>query len=179
MSPDTHNQRQAAHDATSVECDEIRAVLYDYMARELGEMRSRLVREHLRHCPTCSGEAAAIEAALQALRETAPPSTDTATPALSAGRRRRLRLLVRHPWLDWIDRHARLFALLVTCLILAVVLLTLRSCTFLPPPLDTDGNIPIWRYMRNGPLPAQVDRHFREKAAQEEEIPTAETPARP
>ncbi len=161
-----NQQRPALSHATPVDCAEIRSLLYDYMARELGDKRSRLVREHLRHCPACSEEAAAITTTLAALRETDPLPGTSAPASLTDARRRRLRLLVSHPWLNWIDQHARIVALVVTILILAATLLILRSVTILPPPLDTDGSIPIWRYMRSGPLPGQVERHFKEVAEQ-------------
>ena len=171
MTSNSNHSHSPASPAQPVDCDDIRDLLYDYMARELGEMRSKLVREHLRHCPACSAEAAAITATLAALRETDPIPGDGTPDSLTTARRRRLRRLVAHPVLNWIDQHARIVALLVTGIILIATLLILRTVTFLPPPLDTEGSIPIWRYMRSGPLPEQVDRHFREAAEAEKEAP--------
>lgn len=107
-----------------LKCDNIQALLFDYMARELGPAQSDLVREHLRKCPACQAAAAEMETTL-ALLKTA--DARAAAPAhLSADRRKHLMWAVTHPILDWMARHHVLTSTVATVLVLFLAWLALR-----------------------------------------------------
>jgi len=103
-----------------LKCAEIQAVLFDYMARELGEGRSDLVREHLRRCADCQKEAAEISAMLEALHEGSPEGT--LEERLSDDRRKRLVRAYMHPVLDWIHSHHVMISILIALAVLVAVL---------------------------------------------------------
>lgn len=103
-----------------VDCRQIQSVLFDYMARELGDGQSLLVREHLRHCDACRREAAAMQETVELLRAHDPGRL--AAPRLSEGRRRRLLRALLHPVMDWIIVHHWLVAALAALLLLGGLL---------------------------------------------------------
>ena len=87
-----------------LKCEDIRAVLFDYMTRELGDARSELLREHLRRCTDCQREAAEIQETLDLLHADSERRAG-ASGVLSDERRRRLVRAYMHPLLDWIYEH--------------------------------------------------------------------------
>lgn len=111
-----------------IPCDQIQEILFDYMARELGESRSALVYEHVRKCSDCKRVAADMQATLEMLKAGDP--ADEVILELSARHRRRLRRAARHPILDWMMTHhwvvSGITAILVVLLAL-VVLARLRQ----------------------------------------------------
>ena len=88
----TGSEEQGRHETggSILKCEDIRALLLDYMTRELGDARSRLVREHLRRCPHCQQEASEIGDTLELLRAASQSPLGFA-PRLSHGRRKRVR----------------------------------------------------------------------------------------
>ncbi|MBM4143634.1 MAG: hypothetical protein FJ225_08610 [Lentisphaerae bacterium] len=149
---DAHGRPATAATDGRIKCDEIQAVLFDYMTRELGPARSELVREHLRKCPACQTAAAEIRATLDLLREA---SGDRAgVPArLSDERRRRLRWAFAHPVLNWIERHHVLVSLIATVLAVALALTLLRSARLRPA--EPPETIPV--IIGHPPGPAETN----------------------
>ena len=117
-----------------VPCDQIQEILFDYMARELGESRSALVYEHLRKCPDCKRVAAEMQATLEMLKG-GDPAEDMPLE-LSARHRRRLRRAARHPILDWLISHHWLIsgitAILVVILAMVVLIRLMMMEEILP-----------------------------------------------
>lgn len=103
-----------------VPCDQIRGVLFDYLAHELGDKQSYLVREHLLHCESCRREAAEIQSTLALLKS----DTSVRPPErLSNGVRRRLERALLHPLMDWCYVHRRLVASAAALVIMGLLIL--------------------------------------------------------
>lgn len=136
-------------------CEDIQVLLFAYMTRELGDVQSRVVREHVRTCDVCRQEAAAIEETLAMLRAGADESGEEAL-RLSDERRARLWRAVFHPVLDWIDRHHRLVAAVVALVTLLLTIFLLRHAAIWKQQQIEEG-IPIWRMFRSGKLPELVE----------------------
>lgn len=105
-------------------CEEIQAVLVDYMTRELGPARSALVREHLRKCPFCQTAAADIQATFELLRQAS--GADDSPEHLSDDRRARIHRAVMHPLMHWIERHHVLVSLAAALVLVTVLFVLLR-----------------------------------------------------
>lgn len=102
-----------------VPCANIRALLLEYLTRELGPEQTLFVREHLRECAACREEEARIARTLAALRKipvAAPP------PALRPTLRRRLERALLHPAIDWVCEHHRLVAWIAALAVFAAVM---------------------------------------------------------
>lgn len=136
-------------------CEDMQMLLFAYMTRELGDVQSRVVREHLRTCDACRQEAAAIEETLRALR--AGADAPDAGLRLSDERRERIWRAVFHPVLDWVDRHHRLVAGTIALLTLLLVIFLLRHAAIWKQQ-QLDEGIPIWRMFRSGKLPELVEQ---------------------
>jgi len=135
-------------------------LLFAYMTRELGDVQSRVVREHLRTCEVCRKEASEIEETLTALRADAEgPNGEL---RLSDERRERLWRAVFHPVRDWIDRHHRLVAGTIALLSLLLVIFLLRHAAIWKQQ-QLDEGIPIWRMFRSGKLPELVELVMQEQ----------------
>lgn len=145
-------------------CESIQEVLTDYMARELGDAPSVAVREHLRTCEACRRDAAAIQKAMDLLRDAAPQSQPAAT--LSEDRRKRLARAVMHPVREWVYTHHRSVSLVAVLVILGLILFLVRGAILLQAPPEVD-RIPIWRYFKSGDLPVLVEREYQRRKAQE------------
>lgn len=107
-------------------CEEIQALLFDYMTRELGTGRSDLVREHLRKCTACQQAAAEMQDTLNLLHR-ANSGGDNVPARLSEQRRARILWALAHPVLDWMYRHHILVSILSTALALTLAALLLRG----------------------------------------------------
>ncbi len=142
---DEHPERIFPAPGRPVDCRQIQAVLFDYMARELGDGQSLLVREHLRHCDVCRREAAAMQETLELLRSQ-DPARNAATH-LSESRRRRLLRALLHPVMDWMVVHHWLVAVLAVILILGALLGLLAICGRQPE------FVPIWIRSWRGAAP--------------------------
>lgn len=152
----------AGTERNRLRCEDIQMLIFAYMTRELGDVQSRVVREHLRTCETCRQEASEIEETLAALRAGADDSEDL---RLSDERRERLWRAVLHPVLDWIDHHHRLVAGSVALLTLLLTIFLLRHVAIWKRQNLEDG-IPIWRMFRSGRLPELVEQ--AQKAQQQQ-----------
>jgi len=108
-----------------IRCEDIQAVLFDYMTRELGQSRADLVREHLRKCEDCQAEGREIQATLDALYGASREEAGM-PERLSEDRRRRIIRALAHPVIHWIERHHMLVSLVVAAVVIAVVLGVLR-----------------------------------------------------
>lgn len=86
-------------------CTDIQSALVAYLARELGEPRAGLVREHLRHCADCQRAASDMQRTIDALRGGVPALGEALLLRLSDERRKRMRWSLSHPVLDWIYWH--------------------------------------------------------------------------
>lgn len=132
-----------------VSCEQIQSVLFDYMTHELGDARSRLVHEHLRHCTRCRREAADISNTLALLHAHDPAAQ--VPEHLSERSHRRLRRALLHPVLDWMIEHHWLVALMSAILALAAAIALLS--------LDDhrgDGTW-IWTTIGRGSAPLGTD----------------------
>ncbi len=116
LTPSRNNLDGASHGP--VPCEDIQAVLFDYMAHELGDKQSWLVHEHLRHCENCRREAAAIKATLDMLRA---DKSVVVPEHLPNSMRRRLERAILHPVFDWIYEHRQLVASIMAIVITAIV----------------------------------------------------------
>ncbi len=148
-------------DNALLRCEDMQMLLFAYMTRELGDVQSRVVREHLRTCETCRQEAAAIEETLATLRAGADDGGDKSL-RLSDERRERLWRAVFHPVLDWVDRHHRLVAGVAALLTLLLTIFLLRHAAIWKRQQLEEG-IPIWRMFRSGKLPELVDQVMQQK----------------
>jgi len=126
-------------------CAEIQALLFDYMARELGEGRSDLVREHLRRCAACQKEAAEIGEMVRALHEASPDGA--IDERLTKERRKRLVRAYMHPMLDWIYCHHMMISIFAATLVLIAVLVALLKTKVwtVGPPSDMGLTVTIGR----------------------------------
>lgn len=130
-------------------CDEIQAVLFDYMSHELGAARSELVHAHLRKCNGCRAAATEIAKTLELLKEVADDDQGLATQ-LSGERRERIARAVMHPVLDWIYCHHILVSILTVIAVMAVLALVLRQTRIWREDLEALPPVII------GPPPAEV-----------------------
>jgi anti-sigma factor RsiW len=64
-----------------MKCQEIEALLADYLGGELDETKRRALTEHLASCPTCRGEIEALEETVKRLSR-----FDTVSPSVAAAR---------------------------------------------------------------------------------------------
>ncbi|TFH15251.1 MAG: hypothetical protein E4H02_08280 [Lentisphaerales bacterium] len=108
-------------------CDDIRELLTDYMARELGESRSAFVREHLRLCPACQSAAHEIARAFDLIRETEGAYPDR----LSDRHRARIRRAYRHPLIAWIETHHELVSVISAGTVIILILAFVTMITVL------------------------------------------------
>jgi len=100
---------------TKIDCQDIQKLLFDYMAKELGEAQSNLVREHLRKCPVCQDEAAQIQDTLDLLKSS---EDDLDLPDhLNDKHRDRITWALAHPLLDWIYRNHIAVSIVVTIIV--------------------------------------------------------------
>jgi len=107
-------------------CDDIQALLFDYMTHELGGKRAELVREHLRKCEACQEASAEIHRTMEVLRK-ARTVHKTEVFKLSQKSQSRIRWAIVHPVLDWIYRHHILVAFCVAAAVVTSVLVYLLS----------------------------------------------------
>lgn len=156
-----------------LKCDDFQMLLFAYMSRELGDVQSRVVREHLRTCDACRREAADIEATLEALQAGAPGDNAGANERLSDERRKRILRAVFHPVIDWIDRHHRLVSTTVAVLLLITVVLLLRDFAIFKRQ-QLEKGIPIWRMFKSGRLPELVEEARRNDAQEQALAPEPE-----
>jgi len=141
-------------------CEDIQMLIFAYMTRELGDVQSRVVREHLLTCQVCRQEASEIKETLAALRAGADDSSEELR--LSDDRRERLWRAVFHPVRDWIDHHHRLVAGLSALLTLLLTLFLLRHAAIWKTQQIEEG-IPIWRMFRSGKLPELVEKAMEQQ----------------
>jgi hypothetical protein len=143
-----------------LKCEDIQSMLFAYMSRELGDVQSVVVREHIRKCESCRAEAAEIEATLALLHQTSNDDPAHA-PRLTDERRERILRAVFHPVIDWVDMHHRLVSAVLAAVVLVAAFFFLRSCeVFKREPLEE--GIPIWRMFKSGELPALVEKGLRD-----------------
>jgi len=102
-----------------LDCAVIRELLFSYMADELGDGQTVLVREHLRHCESCAEEALKIQQTIELVRGNDPAAS--VSDGFSAKRRRRLLWLMEHPFVAKCLRHYRVTSLVLTVLALVVI----------------------------------------------------------
>jgi len=135
-----------------MKCEDIQGVLLDYMARELGNGRSDLVREHLRHCPECSRAAVEIQETFDLLKS----ASEEPRERLSERHRARILRSITHPILDWIYGHHIAVSLAVAVVVVIGAFCIVRAVTRViwdppertasvrigsgPPPVSTNGN---------------------------------------
>jgi len=123
-------------------CSDIRELLFDYLARELGEGRADLVRRHLEKCPHCKAAATEIQATVKALRGA---ETVEAPERLSPDRKQRIHWALLHPVSAWIARHHALVSVMVTLLLLACLLAMLLRTRIFPEKQDRGVSVRILR----------------------------------
>lgn len=137
---------------SQIRCEDIQALLFDYMSHELGSARAVLVREHLRRCEACTSEAAEIQSTLELLSNA--KQNETGIPDhLTEDRRKKLLWWISHPVMRWIEKHHIITAFTVTILIMAVIGILLAKAKLWKedPPEEV---FPIWIRDR---LPAVTD----------------------
>ena len=112
---------------TRRKCSEIQPLLFDFLARELGDARADLVRNHLAKCEACRQAAAELERTLSMLRKASEASAG-AGERLSADRRARVWHAYAHPVLDWVfSRHLAVSAVAALAVLWALLYLAWRA----------------------------------------------------
>ena len=111
---------------TTMKCENIQSVLFDYMARELGSAHTHLIREHLRKCDECRTSAAEIQATLDLLRD-ASESNKQIPIKLSKRRRDRIYRAVMHPVWNWVSINHFIVSIIIMGLVIAAILLIMRN----------------------------------------------------
>ncbi len=106
-------------------CEEIQALMLDYMQHDLGEGRSDLVREHIRCCPACRKRMVEFQGTLGFLHD-APFTQGAVLDHLSERHHRRLVRAIMHPVLDWVYVHHILVSALIAAVVIASVFFGLR-----------------------------------------------------
>jgi anti-sigma factor RsiW len=107
------------------QCEEVQGVLFDYMSRELGDMRSQFVREHLRKCDACRREAADLQRTFDALKQASRIPLKVPS-RLSMSRRARLVRAVTNPAMEWITAHHALVSIVAAAVALCAALWFVR-----------------------------------------------------
>lgn len=110
-----------------LDCAAIRELLTDYLARELGDARSALVREHLLKCPECQTAARDMRSTLQLLHE--GDAAKYAPTTLSHDRRKRLRRAIMHPFIEYVYRRHGYMSFILTLLFLLLLILLFNRIT--------------------------------------------------
>jgi len=148
------------HSGGLLKCEEIQQVLFDYLAHELSESQSVLVREHIRRCSKCRDEAAEIEQTLSFLHKGDNARGDM---RLSDERRKRILLAVFHPVLNWIYLHHILVSLLLALAVLLGVILGLRNfAIFKHPDLSDSVRVLIRPFAGDKPPPPSAENTHRQ-----------------
>lgn len=111
---------------TTMKCENIQSVLFDYMARELGTAHTHLIREHLRKCDECRTAATEIQATLDLLRNTSETSKQMPLK-LSKRRRDRIYRAFMHPVWNWVNINHFIVSIIIMGLVIAAVLLIMRN----------------------------------------------------
>jgi|GEM_PF-4581524 len=107
-----------------IPCGEIQELLTAYMAKELGESQSALVREHLRKCGKCRAFARDIQITFD-LFANARGSEPHAAMHLSDKHRARIRRAYMHPLIGWMETHHMLVSTIVAAIVLMVFIFLL------------------------------------------------------
>lgn len=153
-----------------LKCDDIQVLLSAYMMRELGDVQSRVVREHLRQCEACRRVASELQAMLDALHAGAAEARAGEGARLSDERRARIWRAVFHPVLDWMYCHHRLVSIMAAVLAVLIVLFVCRHAEIFRKQKLEEG-IPIWQMFRSGRLPELVEKAREERAQNAREEP--------
>ena len=111
-------QQNESSDSCFTKCEEVQAALMEFMSRELSMAKSDVVREHLRKCPDCQKEAAAMREVVEVLKGAS--GTVSAPIRLSDDRRKRLWRALMHPILNWIYNHHTLVSVILTLIALII-----------------------------------------------------------
>ncbi|NQU39989.1 MAG: zf-HC2 domain-containing protein [Lentisphaerae bacterium] len=148
----TRNERDVPIDRP-LPCEEIQALMLDYMQHDLGEGRSDVVREHARRCPECRARLTELHATMGMLHHAGFPQGPL-PEHLSEQHRARLTRALMHPILDWIYVHHILVSTLVAILLLLAMGIGLRSYK-------------VWRANTIGPgIPVTIGAGAAEPAGQ-------------
>ena len=106
-------------------CEDIQALLYDYLTHEIGRARGELIREHIRKCTTCRTAAAEMQDSINLLKGGAP--MDPPEPlTLSDDRRKRVWRAFMHPVLDWLYSHHIIASIVIAIVAVIVALMIVR-----------------------------------------------------
>ncbi len=122
-----------------MKCEEIQAVLFEYMTRELGQARSDLVRTHLLKCSDCKEEAAEIQKTMDLLHA-ASKMQEGQSGHLSDDRRKKLIMAIKHPVIYWFVTHHIIISIIMTGIAL---LITLLMCSIKLWSDRSDDGIPV------------------------------------
>ncbi len=121
-------------------CEEIQALMLDYLQHDLGEGRSDLVREHSRRCPACQERIKELQETVGILHD-APFVHGPFPEHLSERHHSRLVRALMHPVLDWIYVHHILVSVVVAIVVVGTVFFGLRRYRVWRE--QTDPGIPV------------------------------------
>jgi predicted anti-sigma-YlaC factor YlaD len=110
--------------APVLRCDDVQPLLFDYLARELGDARSALVREHLRRCEGCRDSASDMQRTLDVLHN-ASEIEKRLRLRLSEKRRAQVLFTYNHPVMGWIVRHHVAVSAILAIIVVGAVLFSL------------------------------------------------------
>lgn len=111
-----------------LDCGKICELLFEYMSHELGDSQSLLVREHLRHCETCSSTALKFQKTIDLMKRHDPAGS--VPTAISPKRRRHLIWLMEHPFVAKCLKHYKMTSLVVAVIVLIVAFLYLLTVRY-------------------------------------------------
>lgn len=141
-SPILPSPEEADAEKRKMKCEDIQAVLFDYMIRELGPARSDLIRAHLRKCENCQAAAAEIKSTLDLLHSAS--EAETGIPEhLSEDRRERIIWALTHPIMNWIYRHHIIVSIFVAIAVIIAVFGILRR-------------VQVWKTERPEGIPVRI-----------------------
>ena len=154
MSDTEKTEAMGEEDSPIVKCAEIQELLLDYSARELGESRSALVREHLLYCEACKNAFSEIMDTVSLLEGASTPSDELPSILTEKHRARVIRALT-HPILDWIVVHHKLVASIIAIIVLACTVVALHKMKMFKVEKKPDMGYEI--YLRRPPASARTN----------------------
>ncbi|MEI6807872.1 MAG: zf-HC2 domain-containing protein [bacterium] len=155
----TETGRPAQTPRMQANCEKIRELLTAFVANELGDAQSSLIREHLRQCDSCREAAQQIRQTFALLRH-AGQMPSNIPEKLSDDRHSRIMRAYAQPLLTWLRMNLiPLISILIAVAVLAALAHTLVMTSQKPSEFIETGSI-IVRLPYNGPADEPLEAIF-------------------